>query len=70
VGTCGSYSDTYHWEIGNEIFGNGDTATIGFYGTGVTDCTETNSDEGTIAVTLDGTSHGTVNAYASARNVQ
>lgn len=49
---------------------NGDSVTVTFTGTGISLITETNSDEGTIAVSLDGNSQGTVNANAPSRNVQ
>ncbi|MDX2546996.1 hypothetical protein ACOT81_05730 [Streptomyces sp. WI04-05B] len=49
---------------------NGDSVTVTFTGTGISLVTETNSDEGTIAVSVDGTSQGTVNANATSRHVQ
>ncbi|MBW8806708.1 MAG: right-handed parallel beta-helix repeat-containing protein [Catenulisporales bacterium] len=49
---------------------NGDSATVTFTGTGISLISETNSDEGTIGVSLDGASQGSVNANAASRNVQ
>ncbi|MEX1651766.1 hypothetical protein ABZ960_00965 [Streptomyces pseudovenezuelae] len=49
---------------------NGDSVTVTFNGTGIDVITETNTDEGTIAVSLDGVSQGTVNANAAGRHVQ
>ncbi|MCX5423998.1 hypothetical protein [Streptomyces sp. NBC_00078] len=44
--------------------------TVTFVGTWIDVITETNTDEGTIAVSLDGASQGTVNANATSRHVQ
>jgi len=49
---------------------NGDTATVAFYGTGITYYAETASDEGNVGITLDGTSKGTVDAYSASREAQ
>jgi hypothetical protein len=49
---------------------DGDSVTVTFTGTGISLLTETNSDEGTIAVSLDGTSQGTVNAFSASRQAQ
>jgi hypothetical protein len=49
---------------------NGDAATITFTGTSITFLTETNTDEGTIGITLDGAAKGTVNANTATRGVQ
>ncbi|PYC76654.1 hypothetical protein C7C46_22005 [Streptomyces tateyamensis] len=49
---------------------NGDSATVTFTGTGISLVTETNSDEGTLAVSLDGAAKGTVNANATSRHAQ
>jgi hypothetical protein len=49
---------------------NGNAATITFTGTSITFLTETNSDEGTIGVTLDGASKGTINANSASRSAQ
>jgi hypothetical protein len=49
---------------------NGDAASITFTGTGISLLTETNSDEGDIAVTLDGVSKGTVSANTAQRQTQ
>jgi len=49
---------------------NGDSASVTFSGTGISLVTETNSDEGTIAVSLDGASQGTVNASSASRQAQ
>jgi hypothetical protein len=46
---------------------NGAAATITFTGTGIGFLTETNSDEGDIAVTLDGVAKGTVSANSAQR---
>lgn len=61
----GDYQDDVH-----AATANGDSVTATFTGTGISLVTETNSDEGTIAVSLDGTSQGTVNANASSRHTQ
>ncbi|HEX4724179.1 MAG TPA: right-handed parallel beta-helix repeat-containing protein [Pseudonocardiaceae bacterium] len=47
-----------------------DSATITFTGTAVTFLTETNSDEGTVGITLDGQAQGTVDANTPARSAQ
>ncbi|HEX9335706.1 MAG TPA: right-handed parallel beta-helix repeat-containing protein [Pseudonocardiaceae bacterium] len=49
---------------------NGDSATITFTGTSIAFLTETNTDEGTIGITLDGASKGTVNANSATRSAQ
>ncbi|MGW2487925.1 hypothetical protein ACWCV9_11955 [Streptomyces sp. NPDC001606] len=49
---------------------NGDSATVTFTGTGISLVTETNSDEGSLAVSLDGASQGTVNAASASRQAQ
>jgi hypothetical protein len=49
---------------------NGDSVTVTFTGTGISLVTETNSDQGTILVSLDGTSKGTVNAFSASRQAQ
>jgi hypothetical protein len=51
---------------------NGDSATVTFTGngTGISLLTETNSDEGTIAVSPDGASQGSVNASSASRQVR
>lgn len=61
----GDYQDDVH-----ATTANGDSVTVTFTGTGISFVTETNSDEGTIAVSLDGTSQGSVNAYATSRHAQ
>ncbi|MDX2683762.1 hypothetical protein [Streptomyces soliscabiei] len=61
----GDYMDDVH-----AATANGDSATVTFTGTGVGLVTETNSDEGTIAVSLDGASKGTVNASSTSRQAQ
>jgi hypothetical protein len=61
----GDYQDDVH-----ATTANGDSATVTFTGTGISLVTETNSDEGTIAVSLDGTSQGTVNAFSASRQAQ
>jgi hypothetical protein len=49
---------------------NGDSVTVTFYGSAIKFLTEKYSDEGTIGVSLDGTSEGTVNADATTRSAQ
>ena len=61
----GDYQDDVH-----AATTNGDSVTVTFTGTGISFITETNSDEGTVAVSLDGTSQGTVNASATSRHAQ
>jgi hypothetical protein len=61
----GDYQDDVH-----ATTANGDSASVTFTGTGISLITETNSDEGTIAVSLDGTSQGTVNAFSASRQAQ
>ena len=61
----GDYQDDVH-----AASANGDSATVTFTGTGISLVTETNSDEGTIAVSLDGASQGTVNAVSASRQAQ
>ena len=48
----------------------GDSVTVAFYGSAISFLTEKYSDEGTSAVSLDGTSEGTVNAEATTRSAQ
>lgn len=61
----GDYNDSVH-----ATTVNGDSATLTFTGTGVRVLTETNSDEGQIAISVDGVSKGTVNAYSPTRLAQ
>jgi hypothetical protein len=61
----GDYKDDAH-----AATTNGDSVTVTFTGTGISLVTETNSDEGTIAVSLDGVSKGTVNASSASRQAQ
>ena len=61
----GDYQDDVH-----AASANGDSASVTFTGTGISLVTETNSDEGTIAVSLDGNSQGTVNASSASRQAQ
>ncbi|MDQ1046314.1 hypothetical protein [Streptomyces sp. V4I2] len=61
----GDYQDDVH-----AATVNGDSVTVTFTGTGIDLVTETNSDEGTVAVSLDGASQSTVNANAASRHVQ
>ncbi|MDX3247916.1 hypothetical protein [Streptomyces sp. ME18-1-4] len=76
-----TYTGTSWRSYGNRGFGdyqddvhaattNGDSVTVTFTGTGISLVTETNSDEGTIAVSLDGASKGTVNASSASRQAQ
>ena len=60
-------------DYGNDVHAatdNGDSATVTFYGTGISYYAETDSDEGDIGISLDGTSEGTVDAYSAARAAQ
>ena len=64
-GTWGTNSGRPYGDLGNavEYTGtNGDSATFSFTGTGIQVLSETNSDEGTIDVYVDGTKAETVNA--------
>ena len=61
----GDYSDDVHYTNNN-----GDSAKITFYGTGIAFYSETNTDEGNIAVSLDGSAQPTVNAYSATRKGQ
>lgn len=61
----GDYQDDVH-----AATANGDSVTVTFTGTGISLITETNSDEGSSAVSLDGASQGSVNANATSRHVQ
>ncbi|WP_158844687.1 hypothetical protein [Streptomyces sp. NRRL WC-3742] len=49
---------------------DGDAVTVTFYGTGIDYLTETNTDQGTVSVSLDGTSQGSRNAYSATRAAQ
>jgi len=61
----GDYADDVH-----ATTANGDSVTVTFFGSGISYLTEKYSDEGTIAVSLDGASQSTVNANASTRSAQ
>jgi hypothetical protein len=61
----GDLDDGVHYTVTN-----GDSATITFTGTAITFLSETNSDEGTIGITLDGVAKGTVNANTPQRAAQ
>jgi len=61
----GDYQDDVH-----AATVNGDSVTVAFTGTGISLVTETNSDEGTIAVSLDGDSQSSVNASSASRQAQ
>ncbi|MFC9930510.1 right-handed parallel beta-helix repeat-containing protein [Streptomyces sp. NPDC127190] len=61
----GDYQDDVH-----ATTADGDSATVTFTGTGISLVTETNSDEGSLAVSLDGASRGTVNASSASRQAQ
>jgi hypothetical protein len=61
----GDYKDDVH-----AATANGDSVTVTFTGTGISLVTETNSDEGTIAVSLDGASQSSVNASSASRQAQ
>jgi hypothetical protein len=61
----GDYQDGVHYTSTN-----GDQATLTFQGTQASFATETNSDEGTFEVLVDGVNQGTFNANASARHAQ
>jgi hypothetical protein len=72
-GSWNYYANRGYGDYGDDVHAttaNGDSVTVTFTGTGISFTTETNSDEGTIAVSLDGTSQGTVNANASSRHAQ
>jgi hypothetical protein len=61
----GDYQDDVHYTTHD-----GDSVTATFTGTGADVVTETNSDEGTLAVYVDGQSRGTVDAGAAGRSGQ
>ncbi|MFF4358935.1 hypothetical protein [Streptomyces sp. NPDC001604] len=61
----GDYKDDVH-----AATANGDSVTVTFTGTGISLVTETNSDEGSIAVSLDGASQSSVNASSASRQAQ
>jgi hypothetical protein len=61
----GDYDDGVHYTQTD-----GASASLTFTGTGVTFYTETNVDEGTIGVSIDGASKGTVNANTATRSAQ
>ena len=61
----GDYDDGVHYATAN-----GAQATLSFQGTRVAFSTETNSDEGTFEVLVDGVNQGTFNANASSRHTQ
>ncbi|MEV6012874.1 hypothetical protein AB0M29_39640 [Streptomyces sp. NPDC051976] len=61
----GDYRDDVHYSTTT-----GDSVTVSFYGTGVAALTETNTDEGTVNVSLDGTSQGTRDANTTPRHAQ
>ncbi|MEV6874519.1 hypothetical protein [Amycolatopsis sp. NPDC051128] len=63
--SLGDYQDDVHASTVN-----GDSVTVAFLGTGIDVITETNTDEGLIAVSLDGASQGAVNANATSRHAQ
>jgi hypothetical protein len=61
----GDYDDGVHYAQTN-----GASASLTFTGSGITFYTETNVDEGTIGVSVDGVSKGTVNANTATRVAQ
>jgi hypothetical protein len=61
----GDYDDGVHYTQDN-----GASASLTFTGTGITFYTETNVDEGTIGVSVDGVAKGTVNADTPTRQAQ
>ncbi len=61
----GDYDDGVHYTQDN-----GASSALTFTGTGITFYTETNVDEGTIGVSVDGLSKGTVNANTATRAAQ
>lgn len=61
----GDYGDDVHYTTKN-----GDSASVTFYGTGFIYYAETYSDEGDIAVSLDGVSEGSVDAHSASRAAQ
>ncbi|HEY4020369.1 MAG TPA: hypothetical protein VGM75_16885 [Pseudonocardiaceae bacterium] len=63
--SLGDYDDGVHYTTDN-----GASASLTFTGTGITFYTETNVDEGTIGISVDGVSKGTVNADTPTRQAQ
>ncbi len=61
----GDYDDGVHYTPDN-----GASATLTFTGTGITYYTETNSDEGTVGISIDGVAKGTVSAVSATRQAQ
>jgi hypothetical protein len=61
----GDYDDGVHYTTTN-----GDSATLTFQGTQVSFSTETNADEGTFEVLVDGVNQGTFNAASTTRQTQ
>jgi hypothetical protein len=61
----GDYDDGVHYTTTN-----GDSATLTFLGTQVSFSTETNADEGTFEVLVDGVNQGTFNASSTTRHTQ
>ena len=61
----GDYDDDVH-----ATTNNGDTASLTFYGTGITFYSETYTDEGVIGVTLDGAAQPNINAATPTRQSQ
>ena len=61
----GDYDDGVHYTTTN-----GDSATLTFHGTQVSFSTETNADEGTFEVLVDGVNQGTFNAVSTARQTR
>lgn len=61
----GDYDDGVHYAQTN-----GASASLTFTGTGIAFYTETNVDEGTIGVTVDGAAKGSVNADTATRAAQ
>lgn len=61
----GDYDDGVHYTQAD-----GASASLTFTGTGITFYTETNVDEGTVGVRVDGASKGTVNADTASRAAQ
>jgi hypothetical protein len=72
-GSWGYYGNRGFGDYQNDVHAttaNGDSVTVAFTGTGISLVTETNSDEGTIGVSLDGASQGTANAASASRQAQ
>lgn len=73
TGSWAVSSDRPYGDLDNTVeytTANGDSASFSFNGTGIQVLGETNTDEGTIDVYVDGTKTETVNAYSATRVAQ